>query len=77
MKLPPDGSGLAFLSACPADLATIVGLLANNPLGSQRECLEDPHLTYDGGWRAQIEGVRVAAEVRAGGVGRAKLAWAS
>jgi len=30
-----------------------------------------PHLTYKGGWRAQIEGVRVAEEVRSRGVGQA------
>ncbi|MGY8798746.1 MAG: N-acetyltransferase family protein [Longimicrobiales bacterium] len=29
-----------------------------------------PHLTYEGGWRAQIEGVRVAEESRSGGVGK-------
>ena len=30
-----------------------------------------PHLTYEGGWRAQIEGVRVSGELRSRGVGRA------
>lgn len=30
-----------------------------------------PSLTYQGGWRAQIEGVRVSAEMRGRGVGRA------
>lgn len=30
-----------------------------------------PHLTYQGGWRAQIEGVRVDASERGAGVGRA------
>jgi len=29
-----------------------------------------PHLTYGGGWRAQIEGVRVAQHLRSKGVGR-------
>lgn len=32
-----------------------------------------PSLTYQGGWRAQIEGVRVASELRGRGVGRALL----
>lgn len=32
-----------------------------------------PSLTYRGGWRAQIEGVRVASELRGRGVGRALL----
>ncbi len=35
-----------------------------------------PGITYRGGWRALIEGVRVAAEVRSGGVGRQLLEWA-
>ena len=30
-----------------------------------------PHLTYGGGWRAQIEGVRVSEELRSRGVGQA------
>ena len=30
-----------------------------------------PHLTYEGGWRAQIEGVRVSKELRSRGVGQA------
>ena len=29
-----------------------------------------PHLTYEGGWRGQIEGVRVAEDLRSLGVGR-------
>ncbi len=32
-----------------------------------------PHLTYEGGWRAQIEGVRVAKKYRSRGVGKALL----
>lgn len=35
-----------------------------------------PYLTYRGGWRALVEGVRVAAGYRAGGVGRQLLLWA-
>lgn len=40
-----------------------------------------PGLTYAGGWRAQIEGVRVASDIRGQGLGRAliehaiELAW--
>ena len=33
-------------------------------------------LTYQGGWRAQIEGVRIDAGVRAQGLGRALFEWA-
>jgi len=35
-----------------------------------------PNLTYHGGWRAQVEGVRVARQARGLGVGRALLEWA-
>lgn len=33
-----------------------------------------PNLTYEGSWRAQIEGVRVARDARDRGVGRAMIA---
>ena len=35
-----------------------------------------PCITYRGGWRALIEGVRVAAELRSSGVGRSLFTWA-
>ena len=35
-----------------------------------------PYLTYRGGWRALVEGVRVDARVREKGVGSALLKWA-
>jgi GNAT superfamily N-acetyltransferase len=35
-----------------------------------------PYLTYQGSWRALIEGVRVDASVRASGIGRKLLTWA-
>jgi GNAT superfamily N-acetyltransferase len=35
-----------------------------------------PYLTYQGGWRALIEGVRTAVEARAQGVGRFMFEWA-
>ena len=35
-----------------------------------------PYLTYRGGWRALVEGVRVAAAARASGIGRQMLQWA-
>jgi len=35
-----------------------------------------PSLTYQGGWRAQIEGVRVASEFRSKGIGREIVRWA-
>jgi len=35
-----------------------------------------PYLTYQGGWRAVVEGVRVDGRVRSQGVGKALLEWA-
>lgn len=35
-----------------------------------------PNLSHRGAWRALIEGVRVAAEARSGGVGRRLFEWA-
>ncbi len=35
-----------------------------------------PYLTYRGGWRAQIEAVRVARNLRGGGIGARLVQWA-
>jgi ribosomal protein S18 acetylase RimI-like enzyme len=35
-----------------------------------------PNLSYQGSWRALIEGVRVAAGYRSGGIGRQMILWA-
>ena len=35
-----------------------------------------PYLTYQGGWRALIEGVRIASEQRGHGYGKQMFAWA-
>jgi GNAT superfamily N-acetyltransferase len=35
-----------------------------------------PYLTYQGGWRALIEGVRIAASHRSQGLGRFMFEWA-
>lgn len=35
-----------------------------------------PYLTYQGSWRALVEGVRVASSARSGGIGQAMLKWA-
>jgi GNAT superfamily N-acetyltransferase len=34
-----------------------------------------PYLTYQGSWRALIEGVRVASDRRSGGIGRRLIQW--
>ena len=104
-----------FRLAESADLPAIVGLLADDPLGAERERLESPlprsygaafeaisrdpnnelvvavsngatvgvlqltfipGLSYQGGWRALLEAVRVAAPARSQGIGRAMFEWA-
>jgi GNAT superfamily N-acetyltransferase len=106
---------LSFRTAARADVPAIVRMLADDPLGAQRErfstplpegyerafdaisrdannelivaCLADevigvlqltfiPSLTYQGGWRALIEGVRVDARMRSRGIGKALFEWA-
>ena len=34
-----------------------------------------PNLTFQGSWRAQIEGVRVASDLRSAGIGRLMMEW--
>ncbi len=117
--MPADGprsiGPLTFRRARVGDLAAIVELLADDPIGRTRESNaaelderyseafaaseQDPNqllavaerhgriigilqlsfipgLTRRGMWRGQIEGVRVAAAERGGGIGRAMIAWA-
>jgi GNAT superfamily N-acetyltransferase len=108
-------AALAFRRARRGDLPAIVHLLADDPLGAQREAdtwplpasygaafdaidadpnqelvvaecggavvgvlqlTFIPSLTYRGGWRALIEGVRVAAALRSAGVGQRLFEWA-
>jgi GNAT superfamily N-acetyltransferase len=107
---------VVFRRAAAADLERIVALLADDPLGRERESAaaggldplyraafvaieRDPNqllavaerdgqvigvlqlsfipgLTRRGMWRGQIEGVRVAAGERGGGIGQAFIEWA-
>jgi len=106
---------LLIRAATRADVPRIVALLADDPLGRERERFADPlpaayyeafaaiaadsnnelvvvesagevigvlqitfipYLTYQGGWRALIEGVRVASSARGHGVGEQLLRWA-
>src|SRR5262245_36172101 len=113
MKTPDDP--LSFRRATRSDVPDIVRMLADDPLGAEREAFtsplptsyyaafeavdQDPHnelvvvilagrvigvlqmpfipsLTYRGGWRALIEGVRVDASVRSSGIGKRLFEWA-
>lgn len=104
-----------FRAAERSDIPAIVRMLADDPLGAQRESFSDPlpasylaafeaidtdpnnelvvaimsgqvigvlqitfipYLTYRGGWRALVEGVRVSSGARSGGTGGAMIRWA-
>ena len=106
---------IIFREAQRDEVSDIVEMLADDPLGAQRECFETPlpqcyfdafqaierdpnnelvvatldnkiigvlqmtfipYITYRGGWRALIEGVRVAPGFRSRGIGRKLFEWA-
>jgi len=106
---------LSFRPAVREDIRTLVGMLADDDLGAQREKLRDPlpddyfraftaicedpnnelvvaehegeivgmlqitfipYLTYQGGWRALVEGVRINRQRRGQGLGRRMFEWA-
>jgi GNAT superfamily N-acetyltransferase len=110
-----DTTGVVFRPAQATDLSEIVRMLADDPLGAQREAWSDPlplgyieafeairndpnnelvvaviaeqlvgvlqmtfipYLTYQGRWRALIEGVRIASHARSKGLGAAMIGWA-
>ena len=106
---------LIFREANKDDIAAIVQMLSDDPLGAKRERLEDPlsecyfnafasinmdpnnelivalidsdivgffqltfipYLTYQGRWRALVEGVRVNKRYRGQGIGKKLFEWA-
>ncbi len=111
-------AGLSFLlrPAVAADVAALVGLIAEDQLGAQRDGIRNegdlatylaafraidadpshvllvaetsskvvgtlqlsflPGLARRGAWRAQVEAVRVTADLRGRGIGEAIMAWA-
>jgi GNAT superfamily N-acetyltransferase len=111
-----DAPIVRFRRATREDVPALVRLLADDPLGAQREAVTSPlpgsyyaafeaierdpnnelivaetadgqlagmlqltfipYLTYRGGWRALVEGVRVVAQMRSRGVGRRLFEWA-
>lgn len=67
----PVGYGTAFDSIQNDPNNTLIVADQGTTLVGVLQLTLIPNLTYVGGWRAQIEGVRVAESVRAQGVGRA------
>ncbi|MFG1997826.1 GNAT family N-acetyltransferase [Spirillospora sp. NPDC048911] len=55
---------------------TLVVAVIDGDIAGTMQLTYIPGLTYTGGERAQIEGVRVAAEQRGHGVGQAMIDWA-
>ncbi len=75
---PLDDAYWAAFDAIAADPAHRLVVLRSDD-GQVAGCLQLsflPHLTFRGGWRAQIEGVRIAADLRGTGHGRTLFTWA-
>lgn len=77
-EVPLDERYWAAFEAIDADPNHQV-VVVEDDAGRVVSCLQLsflPSLTFRGGWRAQIEGVRVASERRGSGLGRVLLEWA-
>lgn len=74
---PLPVSYMAAFDAITADPNNelVVGCLGSQVVGFLQLTFI-PYLTYQGSWRALIEGVRVAASARSRGVGSAMFKWA-
>ncbi len=74
---PLPGSYYDAFTAIDSDSAheLVVVEIANDVVGTLQLSFL-PYLTYRGGWRAQIEAVRVADSQRGSGVGTAMIQWA-
>ena len=70
-------SYLAAFEAIDADSnqELVIAEIDGEPVGTLQLTFI-PYLTYQGGWRAQIEAVRIALAHRGGGLGHELFAWA-
>ncbi|HYF58233.1 MAG TPA: GNAT family N-acetyltransferase [Burkholderiaceae bacterium] len=59
----------------PNQALVVVGL-PDRPVAGVLQITYTPYLTHRGGWRATIEGVRIAADLRSEGLGRRLFEWA-
>lgn len=71
----PYAAAFAAIDADPAHLLAVVTAAEDTPIGMMQVTVI-PGLSRQGARRAQIEGVRVAAAHRGGGLGGAMIAWA-
>ena len=53
----------------------VVAVADERVIGGALQLTFIPYLTYQGSWRALIEGVRVAADRRSAGIGRRMIEW--
>lgn len=67
-------AAFAAIAESPDNLLVVAE--AGGALAGTMQLTYIPGLTYTGGERAQIEGVRVAAEQRGRGIGQAMIGWA-
>ncbi|HEY7202964.1 MAG TPA: GNAT family N-acetyltransferase [Methylomirabilota bacterium] len=72
----PDSYPRAFAAIDRDDNQELVVACQDERVVAVLQLTYMPSLTYQGGWRAQIEGVRVDATVRAQGLGRTLFEWA-
>lgn len=75
-----DPLGVGYMEALAAIAADpnnelVLAVLDDVPVGMLQVTFI-PCLTYQGGWRALVEGVRVASGARSHGIGAALLEWA-
>jgi GNAT superfamily N-acetyltransferase len=76
--MPLDGRYWAAFDAIEAD-PNHQRVVLEDEDGQVAGCLQLsflPYLTFRGGWRAQIEAVRVASTLRGAGLGRVLFEWA-
>ena len=72
----PDSYYSAFEAIDRDPNNELLAAVARNRLIGVLQLTFIPYLTYRGGWRAMIEGVRVDGSVRSAGIGRKMIEWA-
>lgn len=76
-ELPLPAGYLAAFDAIAADPNNeLVVACLDGRIAGVLQLTYIPYLTYQGTWRALIEGVRVASGARSAGIGKALLEWA-
>ncbi len=73
----PSAYDDAFVAIdCDPNNELVVAVDASNDVVGVLQMTFIPYLTYRGGWRALIEGVRIASTLRSSGLGRRLFEWA-